>query len=537
MNRLLLLTLASSLALGATAALPKALYVKKGDNFQKYSFGVAEDLRFSSDGNILYITGYGEGIQLSDIDYITFEAPVDELGLTPDQQKQRLVDIGQKCFDMVDLDQHAKLIKTIDYFCQHYASYKVPDEYYDIYDNDFSRSSSYSAMVKALRALKAIAQGNGAASRAATNAAVDIWKAEDFFGVYEPQESPRRHWERTSTDIEGLQVNFTDKEGAACTFLLTTSDPSTDWIESDFTCRIPSHVKVTLTRSEELLASVDIDFTVDNEAKSLAIDLTAQATNYAAKVTSQTTIDNYGISENVKVMMGNDVLATCVARLNGVNLTDYERWRTEMEESTTDDEYYDEANDEWVWIKGDRQQLIANHFINASAVADVIGELQLYGRISKLYYVFETMDAEEEDLWDRTVDPDKGTITYDDPGEKAKILSVVNCLNNYCDVTFYYDGSSQQQGHITFDLFDDIDSWYTSGYWDEEADEWVEEEMTCVEHYYELQPILTFPDLTGYAINGDEYFNKTNFGDLVTSYDDLIDTYEKIVDSEDDDDK
>ena len=57
----LLLTLAAALTVAGAMAFPKALYVKKGNEVQKYNFGVAEDLVFSNGGRTLTITGYEIG--------------------------------------------------------------------------------------------------------------------------------------------------------------------------------------------------------------------------------------------------------------------------------------------------------------------------------------------------------------------------------------------------------------------------------------------------------------------------------------------
>lgn len=81
------LTILAAMSVIGVSALPKAVYVKQGDTYTKYNFGVAGDLRFSNVGKTLTITGYSETIDLDKIDYITFTAPVQQ-SLTPSEHKK-----------------------------------------------------------------------------------------------------------------------------------------------------------------------------------------------------------------------------------------------------------------------------------------------------------------------------------------------------------------------------------------------------------------------------------------------------------------
>ena len=112
----LLLTLAAALTVAGAMAFPKALYVKKGNEVQKYNFGVAEDLVFSNGGRTLTITGYDEAINLDNIDYITFTAPVDETAITPNAQKDKLIQIGEKLNSIIDINELAEIVRMYDCF-------------------------------------------------------------------------------------------------------------------------------------------------------------------------------------------------------------------------------------------------------------------------------------------------------------------------------------------------------------------------------------------------------------------------------------
>ena len=71
MKKLIISLTAIICCLAANAiTFPQALYVKKGDVYTKYNFGVAGDLKFGNGGHTLSITGYEEIINLDEIDYI-----------------------------------------------------------------------------------------------------------------------------------------------------------------------------------------------------------------------------------------------------------------------------------------------------------------------------------------------------------------------------------------------------------------------------------------------------------------------------------
>ncbi|MDE5930583.1 MAG: hypothetical protein K2H03_08905, partial [Muribaculaceae bacterium] len=55
-----------------------------------------------------------------------------------------------------------------------------------------------------------------------------------------------------------------------------------------------------------------------------------------------------------------------------------------------------------------------------------------------------------------------------------------------------------------------------------------------VEHSYELEPHLVFPDQTSFAFG--EFFDELSFSDLVDEYNNIIDTYLSITGQDEEDD-
>ena len=101
---------AVALCAAPAAALPKAFYVKQGDKITKYNFGVAENLVFSDNGHTLSVRGYGQSVNLDEIDYISFTAPLAE-ALTPSEQKERMVKIGTKAYSAFDINDQADVLR------------------------------------------------------------------------------------------------------------------------------------------------------------------------------------------------------------------------------------------------------------------------------------------------------------------------------------------------------------------------------------------------------------------------------------------
>ncbi|MDE6041009.1 MAG: hypothetical protein K2F99_05475, partial [Muribaculaceae bacterium] len=110
------LALAAIMTASSMFGLQRAFYVKQGDSFTKFNFGVASDLVFSNGGKTLTVTGYKESIDLEKIDYITFTPEVDEVGLTPTAQKEKMIQIGEAVNAVTDLNKVADLLVMIDGF-------------------------------------------------------------------------------------------------------------------------------------------------------------------------------------------------------------------------------------------------------------------------------------------------------------------------------------------------------------------------------------------------------------------------------------
>lgn len=503
----------------AASAFPKALYVKKGNSFSKYNFGVAGDLLFGNNGRTLSVSGYDESIDLSAIDYISFSAPVDETALKPKESKERLLNIGKELNSKIDINDQAEIVKMLDIFARKYAEYEI-----DI--DDLETRSAFPAKVSAmLSGIRGVASGKLAAIRKATRSGAELYELPDYDGIFSAN-SKTEMWDKVA-DADYLEFRYPAADGTSqYRIKATKSEVYTDWTEVDFIGRVPESITIEASLEGKVLVTVTITSKIDNKAKAAKISTVANLQN-DYQVSNILSIANTAISDEVKVAVKGESIVSARSVIHGTELTNYDQWKTDIDNSTEDDEYYDEELGEYIYVDGNRDEVVAGHFTYATSEVDLMGKLQLKGRISAISKLQEVLSEDSElDNSYETWDEASNTLiyTYED---KDVIAKQVLHLNNYSDVSLYYDGASQQQGYISYEMDeDDSDKWYdeSTERWDEEKQDWVACEPHWVQYiYYEPMPLLTFPDLSKFAI--EDFFNETDFASLIDDFNAIIDSY------------
>lgn len=519
MKRYILILFMLSAVLCSWAALPKALYIKKGDNYVKYNFGVAENLNFLDGGSRLAVTGYDEVVDLNKIDFISFSPIADNMSLTPDAQKQRLVEIGDKFNNKVSIHDDEELVKVIDHFIKYYSEYEFNDEYFNLHYTP--------ALKKFMKSIGEIAHGSVSGIRRGRNSVPDLWQASDFYGVFAAS-SRYEEWIKVQ-DADYLEFRFSTYDGQTCKAVLKTSDDYTDWTEVDFIGRVPHTITATLTKGSKTMCTVTLKNEIDNDAKACRMDVTVEAGLYTVK--NPLTITNSAIYDNVTVSRNGEQLVKADAKVYGHDLTNYDSWKDAIENSTVDDEYYDPYYGEWIYLENTRNDSIVSRFYAATATVDLMGDLQVKSRVSSVKKIFDELKQDPwydyDNPYDMGVwDYNKNTFTLE-VSDKNIVDRQVMYLNNYCDAAFYYDGKPQPQGFIGFVTDEDIYDWYSSGYWN--GDRWVDYDFLYIEKDYIPMPYLYFPDGTSFAI--EDFFNEDDFRLLIYDYDEIIASYDRLTGS------
>lgn len=559
--------MALGIAVGAFA-FPKALYVKKGDNYTRYNFGVAGDLKFTNNGRSLTISGYNEVIDLDKVDYITFNSPANDNALTPSEQKEKMLEIGEEINGRINMKENAAVIKLFNYFLDHVgdegeglcppSEFDVPEEYWNVHPRNL------------MKALEMVGRLNPAGATRLENVVADLYKVEDYVGIYEA-DYENRVWKKIS-DADFFEMRFTPPVagGSQYAVRLTPSSDYTEWDSKDGILRLPKQSEILLLENGGTLGKLLLDITLK---KGESIDLAVNGNVGTAGVEHTMSVKNDGVDSRTYVTNKGEYFTEINQHLDGRNLLDYDTMYEDVKQSL---HKHDEAGE---CIDGDPHALFA-HFIRGNVRADVINRLQVKGMIgnpAKLYDLLQSNDNSEDDNYEieykgytfytydsaSQLNSDKTILNSkwnDDPTEYKKYSSA---LNDYCDVSFYYDGTETMQGFMGFDVDEEVDEYPTEARyvainnqlvsvekdWEDKdciygvnsAGEWMAVDLSELgfsekdiispivvnNRYCEVIPILIFPDMTSFSFT--DYFDEVSFKNLKNDYEDIIDTYYEIT--------
>jgi ribosomal protein S17E len=583
MKKHILLILIAIATFATSFALPKAFYVVKGDVYTKYSLGVAGTMRFTDGGHKLIVDGYNESINLDDIDYITLSAPISST-LTTSEQKQKLLDIGQETMAMVDLNDNPDAVNMVHSFfdCDYEsgrhapAEFDVPQEYWDVH-NEFK------SVIKALRYL---IHGNATSARVLRTSAVNIYRFEDYTGIY-TADYETRSWVRTAK-ADYFEMRFTGFNNENFTVTMRVSTEATAWASRDFDIRFPKTIDITFAKDGNKIASAKLVTTLEQDKK---IDMTFDFEANKYVVNSIMEVTNTAVNDVTTVTIKNRQAVQTVANVEGKNLLNYD----EMYDAIKEVGHYHDDEDNCC---GEDGRPLTAHFIRATMYADLLGKLQINARangFTKLYDVLSTDDDFVYDYdanshyyaWNKILNHkgDEYTVTDQDIDVINKYISA---LNNYTDVNFSYDKNGKAQGYLTFDYTEDVwedelwwgendyyktryayiennghlysawrdiidyyydyntgeqintyGPWYYVFYLYDEDDNRLKGVTVEVDESdlvypnvikdvsYEITPKLTFPDQTSFYF--EDFFDEDTFEGLIDDGDSLVDTYYLIT--------
>lgn len=247
-----------------------------------------------------------------------------------------------------------------------------------------------------------------------------------------------------------------------------------------FEVLVPEKINATLTKNGADFAKVEVAFT--RKFNESGVSLTTDC----FQVTSTVTIDGHsvvieksgydaasgkaGVSYTLKKGADEMIRFTATADVKVELVTENNQWN---DGASYDDYVYPEFT-------------LAKNF---DVYLDVLGQLQVAGKctdgVALAEYIDNFYDADTDSQAERAVDN----------------------INNYLDLGIYYDKSVTRQADIIMDYYvytDDYD-----GY-----------------SWYELEPIIKFPDGSKYAFY--EYFDEDSFSGLSNSFDLWVSLYETM---------
>lgn len=577
-----LLTVLAAATVACAFALPKAFYVKKGDSYTRYNFGVASDLKFLDNGSRLSVTGYDQVIDLTDIDYITFNAPVKQ-SLTESQNKQKLIDVAKELNTYIDVDGNADVLKMVYTFFEDVKSPNgayIPAPYGFYMDPAYYKIKPLAKSV--LRNLGEAVKGDYPAMRNLAANAVKLYKMSKYYGVYTGN-TLTECWDRTAA-ADRIEFRYLSADGTTCySVTLTPSAGDTQWTTSDAAVVLPNTIDVKFCLGSRELAHSTISFTAEQD-KILTMGIELKSNNVVGRNTL--TITDSKISDAATVSVGGRQLLKVDAYVNGIGLLNYDNLKADWE-VMQDKEIYD-GNGNWVDYKEGDSRPFLSHFTYGESEADVLGKLQLHGKIGGLLKLYDRLDVDDSDaVYSPTFEYGgyyyyKGlsnivshsdnysvvTCAYDSPEDYEDEAAA---LNDYSDVSFSYDGEKEIRGYLNFDVTEsDSYTWNEEGYqtyalvggqlthvsegYDGNKPCWYYERATSLNEYGELDgntiekvyvdekdvlrpvitvleygtnPVLTFPDGTSFMLG--DFFTEDSFKVVVDDYHSIIDAFDAIV--------
>lgn len=473
MNKFILTLAAAVVAVGCYA-FPKALYVKKGDTFTKFNFGVAEDLKFSEDGNYLNITGYNETIDLNTIDYITFTAPVSTTALTPDEQKERLISIADKVNTMAVPEKEADMIGLMgDFFIDggeeetagEWIWYHPVCEYSwpaGFWGENNADKKAVSNLMKAVRSAVNLDCNMGAPLMAA---ALKLYRFADYTGVFTANHA-QQQWVKTA-DADYLELRYLRRENPMFSgyyaVRLEASDDYWTFDTSDFKSEVPRKLTLTFWKNTTQIATTTIDFDIAQDQHIYA-DIHFMGNVAEAKVNIKIT-DDVLESKALSYIEGK-YLNDSYSKMDCYGLMDYDMMKADYNAAK---DYEDPNTGEE--IEGDHERL-NRHFLKMAAETDVINELQGYGYLFDYKNFRSAAEKADEYLegeefvypdgyvgyaWPRyNLSYENGILNFADSKE-ADHTNYSNLLNRKADIQFAYDKTGVTQGFVTWEVQDETE--------------------------------------------------------------------------------
>lgn len=558
---------------GNAAAFPKAVYVKQGNSYTKFNLGAAGDMKFSDSGKKMTVTGYGEVVDLDKIDYITFTAPVDDNALTSGQQKDKLLKIGQEFVNKFDLNKCRDLVLMIDRFSRDddddndpASEYEWPREFWDVH-NEFKA---------AMKAAGSLAQGSPAAARALRSSSVNLYKLSDYFGIYTAN-SRTEKWEKTA-NADYFEMRFAATDGDFYKVRLEASNATSKWNTPDANIELAKEINVTFLKANDKIATAKVTSNLDQD-KSINMNITVETGGYV--VTSDMSVLNDGITDKLNVTCDGQYLMSVDTKVDGKNLLIYDELKDAVKEAS---HYHDAEGN----CCGEDPTDLLSHVFRGTTNADILGKLQLKGKAYNFNKLYDGLKEEDDDEYIFEGHKDvyfDGTLISWNPETREMIYSyddlnyyekAVKYLNNYTDISVYYDNDSNLQAYVMFENIEEQDDYYyydenrgyvvtndskllsvyrepiyENGQWwgdiigygdwkymgyDYETGEeysitFDADKVMCptsrIEVWSETTPVLTFPDLTSFYF--EDYFTESAFKGLIDDYDDIIDSYYNIT--------
>lgn len=388
-----------------------------------------------------------------------------QISMTPDENKARLEEVGQKVIAKFKPEVQENLIKAVNDF-QIYAN----DGNLEVYDK--YGASEYAAQFASV--VKSTVEGanlGGIMALAAPDS--HLYEAARIYGIYTYNGSS---WSRTES-TDKIEFRFTTEEGKSVVVTAQASEGGTELTIEEETIVIPQQVTAAVTIDGRTEFSANVR-TSCNFGSTVTVDIAIDANGYVVK--ENVTVNPNSGSCSASFGIDGETVVAMNGTFTGNNLTNP-----------------DHIYDNYETIVG-----------NATAVVSILNEAQLKGSCSDISaMVHELYNLE----WDSS--------NIESARQEAAIY------NKYITAGLTYDNATNFVATLEIAPYE-YESSYTTDVWNPDTQQY--EQKVITNYYYYTEPLIVFTS-DGSRFSLEDYFTEENFGGLIESFENLYKIYAGYV--------
>lgn len=388
-----------------------------------------------------------------------------QISMTPDENKARLEEVGQKVIAKFKPEVQENLIKAVNDF-QIYAN----DGNLEVYDK-YAPAEFASQLASVVKSTVEGANLGGIMALAAPDS--HLYEAARIYGIYTYNGSS---WSRTES-TDKIEFRFTTEEGKSVVVTAQASEGETELTIEEETIVIPQQVTAAVTIDGRTEFSANVR-TSCNFGSTVTVDIAIDANGYVVK--ENVTVNPNSGSCSASFGIDGETIVAMNGTFTGNNLTNP-----------------DHIYDNYETIVG-----------NATAVVSILNEAQLKGSCSDISaMVHELYNLE----WDSS--------NIESARQEAAIY------NKYITAGLTYDNATNFVATLEIAPYE-YESSYTTDVWNPDTQQY--EQKVITNYYYYTEPLIVFTS-DGSRFSLEDYFTEENFGGLIESFENLYKIYAGYV--------
>ena len=388
-----------------------------------------------------------------------------QISMTPDENKARLEEVGQKVIAKFKPEVQENLIKAVNDF-QIYAN----DGNLEVYDK-YAPAEFASQLASVVKSTVEGANLGGIMALAAPDS--HLYEAARIYGIYTYNGSS---WSRAES-TDKIEFRFTTEEGKSVVVTAQASEGGTELTIEEETIVIPQQVTAAVTIDGRTEFSANVR-TSCNFGSTVTVDIAIDANGYVVK--ENVTVNPNSGSCSASFGIDGETIVAMNGTFTGNNLTNP-----------------DHIYDNYETIVG-----------NATAVVSILNEAQLKGSCSDISAMVRELDNL---VWDSS--------NIESARQEAAIY------NKYITAGLTYDNATNFVATLEIAPYE-YESSYTTDVWNPDTQQY--EQKVITNYYYYTEPLIVFTS-DGSRFSLEDYFTEENFGGLIESFENLYKIYAGYV--------